>query len=128
MDYPEEHVLAAARTIRSVLHGLSPSTAEDLDSQVAELLARAKTGERVGAGIIDVLSKQDATRSWMQFFLATGSPRPLSRGFQHLPGDPKPVPGTKFECPDGDFTWYRPFVGVPVPQCPTHKKPLVQLP
>jgi hypothetical protein len=40
--------------------------------------------------------------------------------YSGLPGDPPPAYSGKFGCPNGDYVWYRPTSGTPVPACPTH--------
>ena len=43
------------------------------------------------------------------------------RSFEPLAGDVAPVlHAGKFCCPHGDYVWYRPAVGTPIPACPTH--------
>jgi hypothetical protein len=43
------------------------------------------------------------------------------RSLEPLPGTAAPVAAQRYACPvDGNYVWYRAFVGVPVPTCPDH--------
>ena len=130
MDYPEELVREAARTIRPFLADMvGGPEAAILDARMAELLAQAQTGQSIGGRVGEILAQRDRTRNWLQLFLQTGVGPGATRGYQPFPGPaPTPQPGTKFQCPDGDYVWYRPFIGVPAPMCPTHKLQLVKAP
>ena len=47
-------------------------------------------------------------------------PSSLKTSYSGLPGDTQPVEADKYRCPKlNDYVWYRPSVGVPVPECPT---------
>lgn len=51
------------------------------------------------------------------------------RGYGYGPslGRGQPVLADRFVCPvEGDVTWYRPRVGVPIPLCGRHYQPLVR--
>ena len=40
---------------------------------------------------------------------------------QRRPGrGPGPIEAARYTCPHGDYVWYRPDVGTPIPDCPTH--------
>ncbi len=39
-------------------------------------------------------------------------------------GAPWPDDAECYVCPLGDYTWYRPHIGTPIPLCPTHDVPL----
>jgi hypothetical protein len=127
MEHSEDNLREAARSIRPHLRNLvgdRDSTA--LDVKLAEILQQAEQGTDVGSAVQQLLTQRDETRAWLQLFLETGTIPSTTRGFSPLPGTSHPHPGTKFVCPDGDYVWYRPFVGVPVPECPTHRKQLVK--
>jgi hypothetical protein len=50
---------------------------------------------------------------------------PLRADYSGLPGESLPVEADRYVCPVlNDYVWYRPSVGVPVPECPTHRVPL----
>ncbi len=126
MDYTNEDVLEAARTIRPLLADLleDEQQAQALDAQLARLLEQARAGEPVANRILDLLSKETATREWLRRFLK-GEGQLTGKGFEPLPGPAAPVPAPKFVCPQGDYVWHRHSVGQPVPRCPTHNLPLV---
>ncbi|XZF60814.1 MAG: hypothetical protein ACSI46_17155 [Gloeotrichia echinulata DVL01] len=132
-------ILEAARSIRPYLSELLPAAeAEVIDQQLADLLAQANTTQRIDNLILELLAAQDVTREWIFRFLqdkqqpehlgtfhALPDPRGMnalldSGNFSDLPGSPSIVNTTKFVCPEGDYTWYRPRVGVKPPLCPTH--------
>jgi len=132
----DEGVLEAARSVRPYLEGLvGEPSAEDLDTQIAGLLARANQGEDVTAVIRDVLSGNEATAAFLDEVLAdTPEFRPpdmqpgflysnrrgsTSAGHGALPGDVGPILHTgKYACPEcKDYVWYRPSVGTPVRLC-----------
>jgi hypothetical protein len=123
--YDSADILDAARSIRPYLSELSGITdAEAIDQQLAELLAQANAEQSVDNQILELLAKQDATREWALQFLKDKQQPEALRSFSPLPGQPSIVSAAKFVCPQGDFTWYRPRVGVEPPLCPTHNLPL----
>ena len=127
MAYPEKLVREAAATIRPFLADLvGQPEAAMLDEQVADLLS-GEDGE-LGLEIQKVLNQHDKTRNWLQVFLETETIPSFTRGYQPLPSPASAIPGDKFICPSNDYIWYRPFVGVPVPNCPTHKVALQRAP
>lgn len=127
-----EDVLEGARCIRPFLADLIEHEAGDVDDQLAKLLVtkdqpRRKTSERV----LKVLRDRDATDKWIKQFLEIKAAQKsqsiqLHELFSPLPGDPRGVPAARFECPNGDYVWYRPSVGTPVPHCPTHGTVLIR--
>lgn len=135
MDDP---VLEAAREIRPFLTDLVGSEAAGpLDDQLAELLEAAQAGQDTVAGLRALLRSDQATSAFLDDVLddAPGyrptrwQRRAPTRGiFETLPGDLLPMHAGKYGCPTGmDYTWYRPDVGVPVPDCPTHHVVLVKV-
>lgn len=114
---PANDILEGARTIRPYLPDLlRPADADFVDRDLAELLAMARAGQRVGSQITDVLSSRQPTREWMRRYLA-GQFVPYSGP----PGSPSPHPALKkCVCPQGDFVWYQRSVGQTPPPCPTH--------
>lgn len=128
--YSSEDILEAARCIRPFLQELSGSDAEDLDRQLAELLA-ARDSQGVENQILDLVACREATREWMRQFLENrnfqkGQPLEVQRNYSPLPGSPSPVGAVRFKCPQGDYVWYQFSVGTPAPQCPTHRVDLVR--
>ncbi len=132
-DGMDEGVLQAARVIRSYLPILVGPAATDVDRQVAELLD-ASEDKNSTAGLRSLLARDEATAAFLAEVLADAphfrppdmQPQyliPKTRGlkWEALPGDPGPiVHAGVYVCPHGDYTWYRPAVGVPVPLCPSH--------
>jgi hypothetical protein len=128
--YPSEDILEAARSIRSLLAELlEAETIQPVDQQLADLLARANAGETVDNLVLELLAETDSTRQWMFEFLqnkrsldSRGEP---TKGYSPLPGQGSRIAAPKYACPMGDYTWYRPRVGVNPPPCPTHNVALV---
>src|SRR5258708_2305973 len=62
--------------------------------------------------------------------------RPHFRPPSHQLVQPRDVPGPagqigrieaeRYACPEGDYVWYRPDVGIQVPECPDHHLPLTR--
>ncbi|MBW4661059.1 MAG: hypothetical protein KME15_20480 [Drouetiella hepatica Uher 2000/2452] len=128
--YPSEDILEAARSIRPFLaEQLEAEAAARVDLQLADLLARANAGETVDNLILELLAETDSTREWMFAFLQKQalpeSTRESTKGFNPLPGQGSAIAAPKYVCPEGDYIWYRPRVGVEPPLCPTHNVPLV---
>ena len=135
MDDP---VLEAAREIRPFLTDLVGSEAAGpLDDQLAELLEAAQAGQDTVAGLRALLRSDQATSAFLDDVLDDAPEyrptrwqrRAPTRGiFETLPGDVLPMHAGKYGCPTGrDYTWYRPDVGVPIPDCPTHHVVLVKV-
>ncbi|KLL11107.1 MULTISPECIES: hypothetical protein [Protofrankia] len=137
-------VLEAARAIRPYLDELVGPAAPDLDRSLANQLtavtatAITPTDHAAAARQLRALLDGNETTAW---FLRTvledapryrppyHQPRYLYRqtgGALVLPGDPGPVEAGRYVCPRGDYTWYRPEVGVAIPDCPTHQVRLVR--
>jgi hypothetical protein len=135
----DEGVLEAARSVRPYLKCLvGESSAEDLDTQLAGLLARASQGEDVTEAARALLYGNEATAEFLEEVLADApefrppamqpafmrpNPRgPTPGGYGGLPGDAGPIHAGKYACPKkSDYVWYRPSVGTPVEFCPTCK-------
>ncbi len=117
-----EDVLECARLIRPELEELLGPEAEQVDRQIADLLAQANTGQQVDDQILNLLKRDEETYYWMAEFLS----QPLeSRGFQRLPGRGAVGQAHKYVCPLGnDYTWYR-RGAEPIKTCPTHHVALV---
>jgi hypothetical protein len=54
----------------------------------------------------------------------SGKSAAYRRGIVSSTGDPWPDDAECYVCPFGDYIWYRPHVGTPIPVCPTHNVPL----
>jgi len=141
-DGMDEGILQAARVIRSYLPMLvGPAAAAGLDQQVAELLAASGQDENSTARLRVLLGRDEATSAFLAEVLADAphfrppdmQPQyqiPKTRGlkWEALPGDQGSIlHAGVYVCPHGDFTWYRPAVGVPVPLCLTHGVALVKV-
>ena len=123
--YESADILEAARSIRPYLSELLPAPeAEALDQQLAHLLAQANTRQPIDNQILELLAGQDSTREWLSGFLQDKQQPESLRTFRPLPGHTSIVNAAKFVCPHGDYTWYRPRVGMEPPLCPTHNLPL----
>jgi hypothetical protein len=127
-------ILEGARSIRPFLPDLIGHHADDVDDKLANLLsARDQQEEEVSRSILKILTSKDNTREWIEQFLKlrTTHERQLSQvqeAYSSLPGWQSNVPTVRFACPRGDYVWYQPSVGTPVPRCPTHKLRLVRRP
>jgi hypothetical protein len=127
----DEALLEAARAIRWYLGDLMGDEAPRFDAEIAALLAAAYTGADITASLRSLLDSHEATGEWVSEVLADPLHRPPdyqpadTRGFDSLAGLIGPVSAGKYACPQGDFVWYRPAVGVPVPPCGTHGPGLV---
>jgi hypothetical protein len=127
-----EGVLEAARSARPyLLELLGPGLAAVVDAELAGLLAGEASGGDVEAGLRSALEAHEATSVFLARVLWDAPrfrpPQVVSestRTFSALPGESLPVPADKFRCPQGDYVWYRMAVGVPVPDCPTHRRAL----
>lgn len=123
--YDSADILEAARSIRPYLSELiGTPTADMLDQQLAELLAQATIGQSVDNLILELLASQETTREWLALFLQDKQQPEHLRNFSPLPGQRSIVNAAKFVCPQGDYIWSRPRVGIEPPLCPTHHLPL----
>lgn len=123
--YESADILEAARSIRPYLSELLPAAeAEVIDQQLAKLLAQANTRQPIDNLILQLLATQDATREWLSRFLQDKQQPEHLRTFSPLAGQGSIVNAAKFVCPQGDYTWYRPRVGIEPPLCRTHNLPL----
>jgi hypothetical protein len=128
----DEDIVNVARMIRPYLPALVGDEADEYDREIAGLLARAHNGEDVSDRLLAVLTRSKATHGWAARVLESDRQlppeisQPLERGYQQLPGDDGVIDAERFECPHGDYVWYRISVGVVAPPCPTHPEcPLV---
>lgn len=115
-----EVVLDAARAIRPYLTELRPLDAGAVDATLASMLA-----EENAVAILDLLRGESATWQWFLDFAKTGLPPDIAAtlergGYEPAPGHGEPVDLPRFDCPLGDYTWYRRAIGQQPPNCPTH--------
>ncbi|MCZ4587711.1 hypothetical protein O4328_29155 [Rhodococcus opacus] len=128
----DEGIWEAARSVRPYLVELvGPAVALAVDAELSELLTCTTGDEDIEHRLREVLDAREGTSVFLERVLddlpVFRPPRVVAAEttrFGGLPGQPLPVPADKFRCPQGDYVWYRPEVGVPVPQCPTHGSPL----
>jgi hypothetical protein len=130
----DERIMEVARSIRPYLGDLVGARVTEVDQQVAVLLERGRAGDDVDATIIDLLNGSPGTRNWAASMLADPELRPpelqgitekvgTQPGYSGLanPHGGGVVSAAKFVCPvDGNYAWWRPAVGRPVPCCPDH--------
>ena len=129
MDRDDEGVIEAARAIRPYLNDLvGPADAALVDRRIVSEFA-AGVGQ-VGAGTANCGQCWRNTRtphgSWGGYSCGTSRTtgrRTISRSAgaacARPSGDPGSVEAARYICPHGDYVWYRPDVGTPVPACPT---------
>lgn len=125
--YTSEDVLEAARVIRPYLPNLLEAEAETVERALAELLARAESGEAVDNQILELLAEYDATREWTRQFLNDKIPPPVMRSYDPLAGSVSVIDANTFVCevPGCSRIWYSPKAGIEPPLCQEHKIPLV---
>ena len=121
----DEGLLEAARTIRPYLAELVGAEAPRFDVEIAGLLDVAQSGQDVTSSLRSLLGSNETTAEWVAEVLEDPLGRPPdfqplgTRGYTPLLGPGGPVHAGKYACPGGDYVWYRPSAGVPVPRCPT---------
>jgi hypothetical protein len=128
MDSDDDGVLEAARAIRPYLGELvGPALASAIDDRIAsEFNSPASLAGGV-TGLRALLEEHEDT-AWFLTRVLADSPlhRPpylqqvRYRSITSPAGDPYLVTADRFVCPRGDYVWYRPEIGTPVPECPTH--------
>ena len=123
-------VLEAARAIRPYLLALVGPAADQLDRRIADLLSTGND-EQIPA-VRALLESNETTGDFLTEVLADapehrppdlrpGNVRQASVGYRALASDVVPVlHAGKYACSEGDYVWYRPAVGTPIPECPTH--------
>ena len=104
---------------------------EALLADLAPLIVAASGSDeparRAANRIVETVSKNDVARDWMRTELVghvEGGGQ--LRIFEQIPGASGTIHADAYVCPQGDYTWYLPMVGVPVPVCPTHNVALVR--
>jgi hypothetical protein len=131
----DEDLREAARALRGQLPELVGDRADEYDAVLRDLLVRATTEEEeaVDEQFLSLVQGSPVLHEWVASLLSDEHLRPphaqpsTERGYTPLPGHGAPVDAQRYACPvDGNFVWYRPFIGVPVPTCPDHGTPLVR--
>lgn len=134
MSSDNDGILEAARAIRPYLNDLvSPAAAGSLDRRIADQLTSLADRAASADHLRVILEEQEDTAWFMSRVL---SDKPLYRPPYHQPvykrdvvspaGDPGFIEADRYACPRGDFVWYRPDVGTPVPDCLTHHAALTR--
>ena len=132
MGTEDEGVLEAARAIRPYLTRLvdNPAAAR-LDRAIADDFASAADRSATARRLRALLDSHEDTAWFLTEVLKDAphyrppyqQPRYLQRqtgGIAAPIGDPGPIDAARYTCPHGDYVWYRPEVGTPIPDCPTH--------
>jgi hypothetical protein len=126
MSYSDEDILEGARAIRPHLKELLGEEAGRIDDELGKYLDLARKGQRVENLIIEMLAEHDATRQWMDNFLASSRQPEASRSYSNLPGFPQSAPVMqRYACSDCGHIWFRRSAGEEIPVCPIHHKQLV---
>jgi len=129
MDGDDDGVLEAARAIRPYLGDLvGPAVAGMLDRRIADQFTSPANRTDMASRLRTLLEEQEDTAWFLSRVLGD---KPLYRPPYHQPthqrgiispaGDPGLVEADRYACPRGDYVWYRPDIGTPVPDCPTHR-------
>jgi hypothetical protein len=138
MDPDDEGVLEAARAVRPYLTDLvdSPDAAAELDQHLADELGQVSDSS-ASARRLRILLEQHEDTAWFLDSVLADAPdhRPpyhqpgyRTRGGIASPaGDVMHIAAARYNCPVcGNYVWYRPDVGTPVPRCPTDDVLLTQ--
>ncbi|MFC4536937.1 hypothetical protein [Sphaerisporangium dianthi] len=115
-------VMEIGRFVRPHLPSLLADQPEEawsaLDGEVADALRRS-AAQDVWAALV----RHPATAEWVVGFLREGVPpetTPATRGPGTWPGKGAVVAAPRFDCPEGDCSWFRRSPARPVPICRTH--------
>lgn len=120
-------VLDAAHAIRPYLPELLGAEAETVDHALAELLAKAESGEAVDNQILELLAEREPTRDWIRQYLPYEGLYNMKGSYDPLGGSVSPIKANTFVCqvPGCSEIWYRPRAGIEPPRCKEHQIPLV---
>ncbi|MGW4213857.1 hypothetical protein ACWEIJ_38145 [Lentzea sp. NPDC004789] len=122
----DNEMVELARAIRPCLPELvGEKQARAVDRQLADLLGAEGPEADVEAGIDAVFRSSPEILSWVERTLDDDRLRPPhvqlpAERIDGPGGDGELVDAERFQCPQGDYVWYRPSVVYPVPVCPTH--------
>ena len=138
MDLDDEGMLEAARAIRPYLDRLveSADAAAELDRQLVGELGQVSDPSASARRLRALLEQYEDTAWFLDKVLADAPDyRPpyhqsgyRARGTAYPPGDVMPIAAARYNCPVcGNYVWYRPDVGTPVPRCRTDDVLLTQV-
>jgi len=138
MVLDEYGILATAKAIRPYLADLTGPGASALDEAIADALNGRAGQADMTARVQSLLEARETTKWFMREVLRDAphyrppyhQPRhqSQSRGIPMIPAEPDPIwHAGAHQCPQGDYIWYRPAIGTPVPDCPTHNTSLVKI-
>ena len=137
MDSDDAGVFEAARAIRPYLDRLveSADAAAELERQLAGELGQV-SDPSASARRLRILLEQHEDTAWFLGRVLADAPdyRPpyhqpgyRTRGTASPAGDAMPIAAARYNCPVcGNYVWYRPDVGTPVPRCRTDDVLLTQ--
>ena len=135
MNSDNDGVLEAARAIRYYLKDLviDPAKAGTLDRRIADQLTSRADRTATASRLRALLEGQEDT-AWFLNRVLTDKPhyRPpyhqpaYQRDIVSPAGELSQVEADRYACPVGDYVWYRPDIGTPVPECPDHHIPLAR--
>jgi hypothetical protein len=128
----DHELIEIAKRIRPYLPELvGPDDAPRYDGELAAILTDMQPPDLAEERIDRVLHEHPALLAWTAATLEDPDLRPpvrygyTERGVDSGLGDGETVDAERFDCPSGDYTWYRLSVGYAVPRCPTHDLALV---
>lgn len=129
--YTPEEIIAGCQALRPHLKTLLGEEAEGMDNELRALLDQAQAGQRVEGQLLQIVARYTVTRTWLTDYLKEKQ-NPLDeanrlKSLDLLPGNNTALPLPLFRCPQGDYEWSRPSVGIPVPQCPSHHIDLIRI-
>jgi hypothetical protein len=112
---------------------VGPTTAGILDRNIADQLTGAANQAATSSRLRALLEGQEDT-AWFLSRVLADKPRyrppyqqpAYQREMASPAGDLSPVEADRYACPAGDYVWYRPDVGTPIPDCPDHHLPLAR--
>ncbi|MEH1920871.1 hypothetical protein [Nostoc sp.] len=94
---------------------------EQMRQQLDQLLQQVQAGESVEDSILELLTDERATGTWVTEFQQANA---TQKGFDPLAGNISKISAPRFKCPLCDYTWSRDRIGRPTPLCRTHNVPL----
>jgi hypothetical protein len=128
----DEELIDVARIVRPYLPQLVGEQSSVYDAQIRVLLDRAVEGQDIEGELYAVLTQSPTLQTWFAQVLQNDEHlppelQPLAElAYEPLPGTRSPADPQRYVCPvDGNYVWFRPFVGVPIPQCQDHPVVLV---
>ncbi|EIV92687.1 hypothetical protein FraQA3DRAFT_2296 [Frankia sp. QA3] len=132
----DQGIRIAAQVIRPYLTDwFTAGDAADLDRRIAGILTTPAEPAARAHQLRALLDAHPHTRRFLHDVLADAPHyRPPDQQPDNQPGrpgvglagDPGPAGADRYTCPHGDYTWYRPDVAAPIPDCPTHQVALAR--